>query len=71
MENNKFILDDLKFEINEIQSKVRSIDETKLKMIDWIGKPIHETCIKKIKQWEIEILDHKKRIDYLYKEFKK
>jgi hypothetical protein len=70
MKNNDFIIADLKNELIEIESKIRSIEQTKLKMKEWEGKPIFETCKSKIDLWENEIKNHKSNIEYYYNKFK-
>ena len=69
--NMQDMIGDIKYEIIEIESKIRSIDSTKDKMKEWVGKPIYETCKHKILKWQEEIEQHYKNIDYWYNELKK
>ena len=56
----KEIIAQLKYDIVQIENKIKSIENTKEKMIQWVGKPIYKGCEESIVNWENEINDHKK-----------
>ncbi len=62
---------DIKYEIDEILNKSKSIKDTSDKLKGWEGKPIFKTSIDKINKWREEIIQHKKNVDYFYIKFKK
>ena len=61
------IIRQLKYDVQNIESKIKSIKDTREKMKQWVGKPIYEGCKDSILKWNAEILDHKKMIDEYYK----
>tara|TARA_R110002049_G_scaffold21917_1_gene79418 strand:- start:220 stop:429 length:210 start_codon:yes stop_codon:yes gene_type:complete len=56
------IIMQLKYDAQNIESKLKSIKDTKVKMKQWVGKPIYAGCEDSIKRWESEIEEHKKMI---------
>ena len=61
--NNKHmkeIVSQLQYDIVQIENKIKSIENTKEKMVQWVGKPIYKGCEESIINWENEINDHKK-----------
>jgi len=67
----KTILADLKYSICEIERNTKSIEDTKIQMVEWIGKPIYKGCEESIYKWKKENIEHYKNIDYFYNELKK
>ena len=61
---------DIKFEIEEILNKSKSIKNSSEKLKEYEGKPIYYTCIDKINNWKKEIIEHKKNVHYFYNKFK-
>ncbi len=69
MEIENIDLLDIKFEIDNILNKSKSIKDTTEKLKEYKEKPIHNTCIDKINNWRLEIVEHKKNIHYFYNKF--
>ena len=64
----KEIIAQIKFDSQQIESKLKSIEKTEKDMIKWIGKPIYKGCEESILKWGHEIIEHKRMlIEYLYK----
>ena len=64
----KEIIAQIKFDSQQIESKLKSIEKTEKDMIKWIGKPIYKGCEEAILKWDHEIIEHKRMlIEYLYK----
>ena len=61
---------DIKFEIDEVLNKSKSIKNTTEKLKEWEGKPIYNTSLVLINKWKEEIVTHKCNIDYFYNKFK-
>jgi len=66
----KEVIAQLKYDIQNIESKMNAIENTKVKMKQWIGKPIYKGCEESIETWEKEILEHKEMIDIYYLKLK-
>lgn len=63
----KEIIAQLKYDVQNIESKINSIKNTREKMKQWVGKPIYKDCEDSILKWNEEILEHKKTIDEYYR----
>tara|TARA_R110000772_G_scaffold148307_2_gene258903 strand:- start:5921 stop:6163 length:243 start_codon:yes stop_codon:yes gene_type:complete len=61
---------DIKYEIDEILNKSKSIKNTTEKLKEWEGKPIYDTSLYLINKWKGEIKEHKSNINYFYAKFK-
>ena len=61
------IIAQLKYDTQNIESKINSIKSTREKMKQWVGKPIYKGCEDSILRWNTEILEHKQMIDEYYK----
>ena len=66
----KEIIAQLKYDIQNIEFKMNAIESTKVKMKQWVGKPIYKGCEESIETWENEILEHKEMIDIYYLKLK-
>ena len=64
------IIAQLKYDAQNIESKINSINNTKEKMKQWVGKPIYKGCEESILRWEKEIKEHLEMIDIFYKKLK-
>jgi len=53
------IISQLKYDIQQIESKLNSISSTRVKMEQWKGKPIYQGCEESIETWLKEIEEHK------------
>lgn len=56
------IIHQLKFDVMQIENKLNSIQNTKIKMQQWNGKPIFKDCEELINKWYKEIEEHKIQI---------
>ena len=65
------IISQIKYDAQNIESKIKSISNTRTKMKQWVGKPIYKGCEEAILNWDKEILNHLKMIDQYYKKLKK
>tara|TARA_R110002049_G_scaffold305003_1_gene500870 strand:+ start:654 stop:866 length:213 start_codon:yes stop_codon:yes gene_type:complete len=64
----KEIIAQIKFDSQQIESKLKSIENTKKDMVKWIGKPIYQGCEEALLKWSNEIIEHKEMlIEYLDK----
>lgn len=57
--NMQEIISQLKYDIWQIEKKLKSIENTKFKMEQWKGKPIYKSCEESIEIWKREIEEHK------------
>mgnify|MGYP000698008812 FL=1 len=53
------IISQLKYDVQQIESKLKSIRNTRVKMEQWKGKPIYNRCEESIAKWQQEIEEHK------------
>ena len=53
------IISQLKYDVQQIESKLKSIRNTRVKMEQWKGKPIYKGCEESIAKWQQEIEEHK------------
>ena len=58
------IISQLKYDIQQIESKMKSINNTSIKMEQWKGKPIYKGCEESIEKWKQEIEEHKHLLFY-------
>ena len=56
------IINEIKYSVQSIETKINSIKNTREDMKKWIGKPIYKGCLESIEKWNKEINDHKKII---------
>jgi len=64
------IVRQLKYDIQNIESKLKAIKNAENKMPNYIGRPIYKGYQESIETWKNEIKEHKKMIDIYYLKFK-
>ena len=67
----EIIIAQLKYDLLSIESKLNSIKDTELKMEQWVGKPIYNSCEDLIKKWNEEITEHTLMFNNYAVKFKK
>ena len=65
------LLGQLKYDIQQIELKLKSIKKAKQEMLSLVGTPAYKTRQEAINNWLQEIKEHKNLIDIYYKKFKK
>ena len=69
-ETQKQFLSQLKYDIQQIEIKIKAIEKTKKEMLSLKGTPAYETRQEAISVWSNEIDEHKSMIDIFYLKFK-
>lgn len=64
------ILSQLKYDIQQIEIKIKAIEKAKYDMLKMKGTPAYETRQEAIFRWSSEIKEHKSMIDIFYVKFK-
>ena len=64
------ILSQLKYDIQQIEIKIKAIENAKNEMLKMKGTPAYETRQDAIFLWSDEIKEHKNMIDIFYLKFK-
>jgi len=64
------LLGQLKYDIQQIELKLKSIKKAKQEMLSLKGTPAYKTRQEAVNNWSQEIKEHKNLIDIYYKKFK-
>ena len=64
------LLSQLKYDIQQIEIKLKAIEKAKKEMLSLKGTPAYETRQEAVCSWNNEIKEHKSMIDVFYLKFK-
>lgn len=70
IETQEQLLSQIKYDIQQIEIKLKAIEKAKKEMLSLKGTPAYETRKEAVCSWSNEIDEHKSMIDIFYLKFK-